>query len=467
MPRLVLAILLAAGLTYSLSQTLILPAVPALAHRLGTGPAGSSWLLTVYLVAAAVATPLVGKLGDIHGRGRVLAAVAAVFCVGSVVCAEGGSLPVVLAGRLLQGGVGGAFPLAYGVIRDTFPPGRVVTSIGTLSISMGVGAGFGPPLAGLVVDHAGPSAIFWLGMAGAVPALAAPLVVRETREGPRERVDVLGAALLAGVLACALLAVTQGGQWGWTSPPIAGLVAAAVALAAAWLRVERRAAQPLIDVSVLGSRTVALANAAAAFVGCGTFVTYSSVAPFAQAPPSGGYGFGLSVAASGLLLMPHGLIMILAAPLAGRLCRGLGPRATLVLGAVIGAAGSALLVPAHGGVVWLVAGVTALGLGLAFSLPGLANLIVAAVPARDVGIATGINMVARTLGMAVGAAASAAILAASVLPGGTRASEAGYVAAFALAAGASALAVACALAMPAPRAAAASELLERGATQPA
>ena len=173
-------------MTYALSQTLILPAMPALVRELGASPVAVSWLLTAYLVAASVATPLIGRLGDLYGRGRMLSAVMVVFIAGSIVCALGDSLALLVGGRILQGAAGGVFPLAYGIIRDTFPDATRMRAIGTLSVSLGVGAALGPALAGVIVDHAGPSAIFWIGLPGALPALAAGRLIRDAgRRGSR------------------------------------------------------------------------------------------------------------------------------------------------------------------------------------------------------------------------------------------------------------------------------------------
>ena len=143
--------------------------MPALVRELGASPVAVSWLLTAYLVAASVATPLIGRLGDLYGRGRMLSAVMVVFIAGSIVCALGDSLALLVGGRILQGAAGGVFPLAYGIIRDTFPDATRMRAIGTLSVSLGVGAALGPALAGVIVDHAGPSAIFWIGLPGALP----------------------------------------------------------------------------------------------------------------------------------------------------------------------------------------------------------------------------------------------------------------------------------------------------------
>jgi MFS family permease len=447
---LVLAILLSAGATYALSQTLILPALPKLAEQLDAGPAAVSWLITAYLLSAVVTTPLVGKLGDLYGRGRVLFAVAAVFCAGSAICAVSDMLALTIAGRLLQGVAGGFFPLSYGVIRDTFPRGRITTAIGALSVSLGLGSALGPPVAGFIVDHAGPEAVFWAGILGAVPALAAPLIVRDVAASRRPRLDVLGAAGLGAALVCLMLAITRGPTWGLLSAAVLGMLTLSAALFAGWVWLERTLPDPLVELRLLAARPVALSNLASVFVGAGSFTTFAAVPVFAQAPESTGYGFGLSVAAAGLLLVPHGAVMIPGAPIAGHLCERIGTRATLLGGATLNTAASGLLVFAHGSPAWVLASMMLLGIGQSGTLAALPNLVVAAVPREDVGVATGMNMVTRTIGMALGAALSAALLAASVADGGTFASESGYVATFALAALASLGAFACALAVPRP-----------------
>src|SRR5215212_5736027 len=138
-PAPVLAVLLLAGITFALSQTLVVPALPALARELDASVASASWVLTGYLLSASVATPIVGKLGDLFGKGRVLTGVLLVFSAGSAVCALGDSIGVVIAGRVIQGVAGGVFPLSFGIIRDTFPADRVPGAIGLLSAIFGIG----------------------------------------------------------------------------------------------------------------------------------------------------------------------------------------------------------------------------------------------------------------------------------------------------------------------------------------
>src|SRR5215213_7895336 len=142
-PNEVLAVLVLAAISFALAQTLVVPALPALAESMHASASAASWVLTGFLLSASVATPIVGKLGDLFGKGRALTCVMVGFALGSIVCALATSIGVVIAGRVLQGVAGGVFPLSFGIIRDTFPPNRVASGIGLLSASFGIGGGIG------------------------------------------------------------------------------------------------------------------------------------------------------------------------------------------------------------------------------------------------------------------------------------------------------------------------------------
>jgi len=154
--RVVFLSLVLAGMAFALSQTVVSPALPELQHKFDASPASAAWILTGYLLAASVATPIIGKLGDLFGRGRVLTMVLLVFAVGSAVCALAGSLGVLVLGRVIQGAGGGIFPLAFGIIRETFPREQVATAIGGISATFGIGGGVGLVIAGVIVSSLGP-----------------------------------------------------------------------------------------------------------------------------------------------------------------------------------------------------------------------------------------------------------------------------------------------------------------------
>ena len=446
-PTAVLAVLLAAGISFALAQTIVLPALPVLGEQYGASVTATSWVVTAYLLSASVSTPIVGKLGDVHGKGRVLTVVLVLFALGGLVNALAGSIELVIAGRVLQGVAAGVFPLSFGIIRDTFPPERVPGAISLISSVFGVGAGIGLPLSGVIVDHTHPSVVFWISLVAVPAAVGAHLVVPRTGTVNGMRIDWTGALLLSGALALLLLGVTQAPQLGWGSPGNVGLLAGGAALLVAWVWVEQRVEQPLIQLAVLAHRAVLATNVTGLLTGLAMFSGFLLIPQIAQAPESTAYGLGASVTLAGLLLAPSAVGQLVAGPFAGRLGVRIGFRATLVIGSLLNVAAFGLLAALHDRWWHLVLGGLLLGAGVAFAFASMANLIVAAVEQHEVGIATGINTVTRTIGGAFGSAVSTAVLASTAAASGLP-SDGGYRTAFGLAAGMALLAAASALGVP-------------------
>jgi EmrB/QacA subfamily drug resistance transporter len=448
-PTEVLLVLLLAGVSFALSQTLVIPALPEIGEDLGASPTAVSWLLTAFLLSASIATPIVGKLGDIHGKGRVLTAVLLLFSVGAIVCALGRTIGVVIAGRVLQGVAGGVFPLAFGIVRDTFPRERVPAGLGMVSAIFGIGGGIGLPLSGVIVDNLDTQWLFRINLVALPAALAAYLLIPPLPSGHRPRIDWLGAALLSVALGAILLGVSEADEWGWGSPANVGLIAGGFAFVALFLVVEARTTDPLIDLAILRQPAVATTNLTAFMVGLAMFASFLLIPQFAQAPERTGYGFGASVSTAGLLLLPAALAQLATGALAGRLGTRIGFRVVTAIGAALTSASFVVLAAAHATEAEVLAAGALLGAGISFAFAGMANLIVAAVPQSEVGIATGINTVMRTVGGSFGAAIATAILAGSAGPGGFP-TEGAYTAAFAFSAVAGLAAVGAALLVPRP-----------------
>src|SRR6185295_5608216 len=140
---------------------------------LAATPTTVTWVLTVYLLSASVFTPILGRLGDMFGKERVLFLVLVMFAIGSLIAALSNSLGLLVAGRAVQGAAGAVFPLAFGIIRDEFPRERVATGIGLISATFGIGGGAGLVLSGLIVDHLSYRWIFWFGFVVVVVATIA------------------------------------------------------------------------------------------------------------------------------------------------------------------------------------------------------------------------------------------------------------------------------------------------------
>jgi len=451
--RITLAVLAVAALAYALLQTMVAPALPAIQRELDTSTTSVTWVLTVYLLTASVATPVLGRLGDIFGKERVLVIVLCVFALGSVIAALSHSIGMLVAGRAVQGAGGAVFPLAFGIIRDEFPAERVATGIGLISATFGIGGGGGLVLSGLIVDHLSYEWIFWFGFAVvAVAIVATHFFVPESPVKTPARIDVKGAALLSAGLVSLLLALSEGERWGWTSPEILGLFAAAAAILALWVLFEQRVPQPLVDIGLLRSRPVWATNLTGFLIGFGMFGSFILTPQFVQTPESAGYGFGVDVTGAGLFMMPSAAIMLVAGPIAGVLAGKVGPKLPLMVGTAFAGSSFALLALFHSEAWHVVASVTLLGLGIGLSFASMANLIVAAVPQAQTGEATGMNTIMRTVGGAFGGQIAAAIVAAHVSAGTGFPSESGFTTAFAMGAFALALALAAATVIPGRRA---------------
>jgi EmrB/QacA subfamily drug resistance transporter len=448
-----LAVLALAALSYALLQTMVAPALPEIQHELGATPATVTWVLTVYLLSASVCTPILGRLGDMFGKERVLFAVLIVFALGSLVAALSSSLGLLVAGRAVQGAGGAVFPLSFGIIRDEFPRERVATGIGLISATFGIGGGAGLVLSGLIVDHLSYRWIFWFGLVVVLVAtVATHLFVPESPVKSPARIDLGGAALLSAGLTCMLLAVSEGNRWGWGSARILGLFAAAAVLLVVWVRFEQRMPQPLVDIDLLRVRGVWTTNLTAFLTGYGMFGSFILIPQFVQMPESSGYGFGVNVTGAGLFMAPSALVMLVAGPLAGSLAGRTGSKLPLLIGTLAAAGSFAFLAVAHAHEWQIVVAVVLLGFGIGMSFASMANLIVEAVPQRQTGEATGMNTIMRTVGGAFGAQIAAAIVTGHLEPGTSYPAESGFTEAFAMGAVALLVALVAVLLIPGRRA---------------
>lgn len=462
--NLTLAVLAVSALAYALMQTMVAPALPEIQRELGASPTSVTWVLTIYLLTASISTPVFGRLGDILGKERVLLMVLVLFGIGSAVAAISASLELLVAGRAIQGAGGAVFPLAFGIIRDEFPPKRVGTAIGLISATFGIGGGAGLVLSGVIVDNLAYEWIFWLGLAATVVAIAAThLFVPESPMKTPTRIDWTGAAGLAAALGCLLLAISRGNSWGWGSGEVIGLLVASSVIFTGWTRFEMRQAAPLVSIPLLRLRGVWTTNLAGLLIGFGMFGSFILIPQFVQAPAGAGYGFDASVTEAGLFLLPSAAIMLFAGPLAGALGNRFGSKVPLLAGALLCSSSFVLLTVAHSEHwhIYLASVILGAGIGLAFA--SMANLIVEAVPQQNTGEATGMNTITRTVGGALGGQLAASIVAGHLATSGLP-EESGYTTAFLMSAIAVFIAFLAGLLIPArPRATAGrSELPERG-----
>ena len=442
-----LAILTLAGIAFALQQTMVIPALPTLQRDLHTTTTWVTWVLTVFLLVASVATPILGKLGDQYGKERLLVISLALFFVGCVGAAAAWNIWTLIFFRAFQGLGAAVFPLSFGIIRDEFPREKVGVAIGLISAVFGVGGGFGIVFSGLIVDHLSWR---WLFIFGAIPvAIAAVLVRRFVPESPIKtpsRVDFLGGVLLSAGLICLLLALTEGESWGWTSARIGGLFAAAAVFLALWVGAELRVPEPMVDMRVFVRRQVLFTNICALITGFAMFGTFVLIPNFVEAPRGlaadtarlVNYGFGATATKAGLYLVPSSFALLFAGPAAGLIGRRTGSKWPLAAGMLLSGISAGMLALWHDEPWQVLVAMPVLGTGVGFAFAAMATLITEAVSPSETGIATGMNTVMRTVGGVIGGEVGAAILTAHLIPGTNVPGVRGYQVAFAIA-GAAAL----------------------------
>jgi MFS family permease len=362
------------------------------------------------VLASALFTPILGRLGDRHGKRLLLLIALGLLVLGSVVAAPAHALPEMVAGRVPQGATVAVLPLAFGLIRDMAPGPRVGSAVGIVAAMSAVGGGLGLLACGPIIEGLGVSWLFWLpAVANSIVALLLWRTLPEGRAHAGEGVNWMAALLLSAALVCLLLPLSLGPDDGWLSPAIFALFASAALLAAVWVLVELRSRTPLIDMAVFRLRPVWTANVASLLFGAGLY-SASGFIPFLQLPRRAGLGFGESVTASGILFLPTTLAMLVTGLFTGFLMRVMHPKAVLLGGAVPPVI-SFLLLAFFRAQLWeVVAAAVIAGLGFGIALSALSAVVVHAVPAAQTGAATGMNANIRTIGGALGAAMVSTIL---------------------------------------------------------
>ncbi|MEV5888674.1 MFS transporter [Nonomuraea fuscirosea] len=424
--------LLLASLGVAAAQTIVVAALPIFGRQLGISASSAAWLLTAFMLSSAIATPIAGRTGDLFGHRTVVIAGLVALLIGSVVAGVSdmvGSFPGLLVARVVQGLSGGVFPVAFGLARMSMPPGRLHGVVAALSAMFGVGGAVGMVLAGPITEALGTPWLFWTTAIIAAAALLGTASLPGHEPHHRARLDLLGALLLSATLVSLLLAISQGSTWGWTSAPVWALFAAAVVIGALFVAVERRAAEPLIDLRLVHAPQLLPTHIATLVIGIGMFAAITLIPQFTQAPVETGYGFGDSPSQTGLLMVPVALFMIIAAPLGTRIAARTSSRTVFQVGAVLAGIALAGLGLVHGERWAFYAAGALLGLAYGLAFASLGALVVGAVEHHQTGAATGLNTILRTTSGAIGAQLAAAIITGSASAGGPP-TESGYTAAF-------------------------------------
>ncbi|TCN35347.1 EmrB/QacA subfamily drug resistance transporter [Kribbella orskensis] len=450
-PRITLLVLASATAAFSMLQSLVSPALPIIQRDLHTSQGTVTWVLTAWLLAASVATPLLGRIGDMIGKKRTLLIALGAVAAGCLIAALAPTAGVLIVGRVVQGLGGAIFPLSFGIIRDEFPRERVPSLVGIVSAVIAAGGGLGIVLAGPVIQALNWRWLFWIPFL--VVVLAAFTAFRFVPESPSRapgRIDWLAAVLLSGWLVALLLPLSKAAAWGRASVQTIGLLVLAVVLVAGWITVELRSRNPLIDMRMMRLPAVWTTNLVALLFGAGMFAAYAFVPQFMQIPTLAGYGFGATVTRAGLLMLPMLVAMAVAGSLSGPIAPRFDVKAQLVLGSVFSLIACVAFAGFHDQAWQVALAGASFGLGIGLAYASMTSLIVQNVPMSQTGAASGMNANIRTIGGAIGTAVVSSIVTSHLQANGLP-FESGYTHAFALLAVISAVAVVLALLVPTAR----------------
>jgi MFS family permease len=395
-----------------------------------------------------------------YGKRRMLLVSLVMLVAGSVTAALSDSLTPMIVGRVLQGLASGVIPLGISIMRDELPAERLGSATALMSASLGVGGALGLPAAALIADNFDWHVLFWtsagLGVVAIVLVLA---LVPESAVRTGGRFDAVGAVGMATGLVCLLLAISKGADWGWTSGTTLGLFAAAVVVLSAWGWFELRTAQPLVDLRTTARRQVLVTDLASVAMGFSMFAMSLVLPQLLQLPEATGYGLGRSLLDAGLVMAPSGLVMMAMAPLSAAITKAKGPKVTLMVGALVVAAGYGLSIVLMDAVWKVLLASAVIGAGIGFAYGAMPALIMGAVPPSETAAANSLNTLMRSIGTSTASAVAGVILSHMTIAFGSAAvpSQNGFRTVLGAGAGAAVLAFVVASFNPRRRPAAAAE----------
>ena len=406
---LLILVLLSEEVAYAFN--LVTPALPEMAAKFHTTQI--AWISTAFTLAGACTAPLIGKLADAYGKKRFLLVAAGTMVIGSAVVSIAPTLPVVLAGRTLEGVGTAILPITYSLMRDIFPKRMLALAVSISTAGIGLTGIVGPYISGWLIDRYHYRGVFYF--LALLPLVLGALIFFFVPESPikvRTRIDWLGGLLLGASLSLLLVALSEGGTWGWASARTLGFAAAGLALLLTWLVRERRITFPLMDRALLRSRAVTLTMTANFIAQAVIVIQFVMLAYLVQTPRALGAGYGLGESASGLahFTSPGGIISVAMGFVVGWTAQRRGPRLPAWTGFAFATAGTFMLAFQHYTSPELLVGYFVYAIGGGLISAAIPNLVIAAVPIEQQAVSANMVGVVGSLGSAIGLQAAFALL---------------------------------------------------------
>lgn len=404
------AILASIPMLVMYTEGMLIPSLPSIQKQFGVSESSVAWVLSLYLAFGTVSAALLGRLGDIYGKKRVMMAAMAIYTAGALVTGYAPSFEILLIARAVQGAGIAMMPLAFSLVREEFPPNMIPQIQGVISAMFGVGILISLPLGGYISQNHGWQATYHTVIPFIlIENLLVAFMIRESRFRNRQRIDWVGASMLTTALMSGIIGVSMGPRSGWKSFEVLFLLGIFGVFTVAFIAWEVRARNPLVPVHVLSNRNILLADFGIFMVGFAfQLISQANIYIFEEPRP---YGYGLNILEAGLWSVPNALVQLAIAPVAGRYLVRIGARRMSIAGSLVAGAGMiALSRLAFVDIPHMILSSIIAATGSTLLNISLVNLVMFSVDRRNLGTAAGINTVFRNLGSAWGPAVAGTIL---------------------------------------------------------
>jgi MFS family permease len=437
----VLAILSLIATMVTYAETMLIPAIPDLIKDFHISYNTSSWLMTMYLLAGAVMTPIAGKLSDIHGRKKILLMIMIIYAIGVSIAASSNTFYIMLIARAFQGVGMGMFPIAYTMIRSQFPRTKISIGQGIITSMYASGSVIGLVIGGSIIQYYGWHTTFLT----VIPISIALLLtiwkyvnvkdhrydnddsttnnkdnVKKIKRAP---LDIKGAITLGIAIVSILLVFTFLQPQSQHQNPAASSSSASfivensnyysntitisfallgVSSFIGFIMIERRASSPLIDLKLISSKTILLGNMIILIIGMTMFLVMQTIPVLARSPYP--LGFGDSVIEATQIQIPFSIILLIFGPMSGFIISKMGSKTPMIAGTIITTIGFFAIYALHSTQLLVSMDLAIVSVGLSFAAVGVMNIIILASPPRSMGISTGMTSLIRIVGSAIGPA---------------------------------------------------------------
>jgi EmrB/QacA subfamily drug resistance transporter len=403
-----------------LDNTIVNVALPSIQRSLHMSISSLEWIVTAYALTFAALLITGGKLGDLYGRRKMFILGLAVFTLSSLACGLSPNAGFLIGARAVQG-VGAALmnPATLSIITATFPPKQRGQAIGIWAGVSALALAIGPLIGGLIVDNINWHWIFYVNVpVGVVGILVSRLVIAESRDTSHEQSIDLPGLLTSGLALLSLsYALIEGNRHGWGSPEIIGLFAGSAVLLGVFIRLELRQRLPMLDLGLFRIGSFAGANLVAMLVSLGMFGVFFFISLYVQNV------LGYSPTKAGAIFLPMTVLIIVVAPIAGKLSDRVGSR--WLMGAGMSILGVSLLlyqrIGVHSSFVSLLPQLLLGGVGMALTMSPMTSAAMASVPVDKAGVGSGVLNSFRQMGGSLGIALMGAILLSYQHPTASRA----------------------------------------------